>query len=215
MPIAALRSRVRLLPGAALALAVAGTAGWIGFKSFESRAPVAQECSPAKPVAERLAPLARGGIAALAVAETPAVPPAISFRGPDGGESSLAAFAGKTVLLNLWATWCLPCRQEMPALDKLQASLGGPDFEVVAVNVDTRDPGKARAWLAQNGIRNLAYYAEPEGKLLQVLQRSGHLVGLPTTLLIDRSGCEIAVLKGPAEWATPEATALIRTALER
>jgi hypothetical protein len=103
----------------------------------------------------------------------------------------------------------------MPALDRLQAELGGPGFEVVAVNVDTRDPQKPKAWLETNGIRNLAYYADPTGRLLQALQRSGHVVGLPTTVLFDATGCEVALLKGPAEWASPEALALVRAALGR
>ena len=85
----------------------------------------------------------------------------------------------------------------MPALDKLQAELGGPDFQVVAINVDTRNPDKPKAWLQENGIGNLAYHADPDGKLLQVLQKSGHVVGLPTTFVVDGSGCEIALLKGP------------------
>ena len=127
---------------------------------------------------------------------------------------TLADFKGRTVLVNLWATWCVPCREEMPALDKLQARLGGPAFEVVAINVDTRNADKPKAWLQQNEIRNLAYYADPTGKLLQVLQKSGHVVGLPTTLLVDASGCEIALLKGPAEWASPDAVAFIEAALK-
>ena len=103
----------------------------------------------------------------------------------------------------------------MPALDKLQATLGASDFEVVAINVDTRSPEKPKTWLAENGIRHLAYYSEPTGKLLQVLQRSGHVIGLPTTVLVDAAGCEIALLKGPAEWAGDEAIALVRAALGR
>jgi hypothetical protein len=103
----------------------------------------------------------------------------------------------------------------MPALDRLQAELGGQDFEVVAINVDTRNPDKPRAWLQENGIGRLGYYADPQGKVLQVLQRSGHLVGLPTTILVDPRGCEIAILKGPAEWASADALGLLRAALER
>ena len=101
----------------------------------------------------------------------------------------------------------------MPALDKLQAELGGPDFQVVAINVDTRNRDKPKAWLQENGIGNLAYHADPEGKLLQVLQKSGHVVGLPTTFVVDGSGCEIALLKGPAEWSSPDAVAFMKAAL--
>jgi thiol-disulfide isomerase/thioredoxin len=211
-PRSALRPRPLLL--ALLAAALIGLAGaWLGW--WTPGAAVAQECRAAKPVAESISPLAKGEVAALSVPEAPALPPEVAFKGPSGEDLTLASFKGKTVLVNLWATWCVPCRQEMPALDKVQAELGGPAFEVVAINVDTRNPEKPKAWLQENGIRNLTYYAEPGGKLLQVLQRSGHVVGLPTTVLIDATGCEIGLLKGPAEWASPDATELLRTALKR
>ncbi|MBL0407476.1 TlpA family protein disulfide reductase [Microvirga aerilata] len=173
------------------------------------------ECRASQPVAERLKPLARGEVAAVGVSQAPKPPPAISFAGPDGQAMSLASFKGKTILVNLWATWCVPCREEMPALDRLQAELGGPDFQVVAINVDTRNREKPKAWLQENGIRNLAYHADPEGKLLQVLQKSGHVVGLPTTFVVDALGCEVALLKGPAEWASSDAVAFMKAALNR
>jgi thiol-disulfide isomerase/thioredoxin len=172
-------------------------------------------CRAARDTSARIAPLAKGEVAALAVLADPKPAPAISFNGPDGSPVELSALDGKVRLVNLWATWCVPCRQEMPALDKLQAELGGPDFEVVAVNVDTRNLERPKAWLQENSVTRLAYYADPSGKAMQVLQRSGELVGLPTTLLIDAQGCEIGVLKGPAEWAGADAKALIAAALRR
>jgi thiol-disulfide isomerase/thioredoxin len=175
----------------------------------------ANECRASQAVSARLKPSAKGDLAAIGVSSTPKPPPVIAFNGPDGQALSLSDFKGKTILVNLWATWCVPCRQEMPALDKLQAELGGADFQVVAINVDTRNPDKPKAWLQENGIRNLAYYADPAGKLLQVLQKSGHVVGLPTTFVVDASGCEIALLKGPAEWASSNALSFIRAALGR
>jgi thiol-disulfide isomerase/thioredoxin len=176
---------------------------------------VAEECSASRSTAERVAPLAKGELAALAVTRVSKPPPEIAFQSPANQPMGLGDLKPKTILVNLWATWCVPCREEMPALDKLQAELGGAEFEVVAINVDTRNPDKPRAWLQENRIHNLAYYADPSGKLLQVLQRSGHVVGLPTTLLVDAAGCEIGVIKGPAEWASPDAFALIRAALGR
>lgn len=209
-----LRTRPLLIAVVGLALVGLGAA-WLGFRAMDPGQAVAQECRASKPVAERLTPLARGEIAALSVSQSPAPPPDVAFKGPAGEDLTLGSFKGRTVLVNLWATWCVPCREEMPALDKVQAELGGPDFEVVAINVDTRNPEKPKAWLQENGIRNLAYYAEPAGKLLQVLQRSGHVVGLPTTFLVDATGCQVGILKGPAEWASPDATSLLRTALRR
>ena len=210
------KSRTALWVSGLLALALLGAGGgWYALVRHGPAAGGADECRASRPVAERLKPLARGEIAALAVNGAPKPPPAIAFMGPDGQAAGLSDFRGRTVLVNLWATWCVPCRQEMPALDRLQGELGGPGFQVVAINVDTRNPDKPRAWLQENGIKNLAYYADPAGKLLQVLQKSGHVVGLPTTFLVDASGCEIALLTGPAEWDSPDALAFMRAALGR
>jgi thiol-disulfide isomerase/thioredoxin len=128
---------------------------------------------------------------------------------------TLADMRGRAVLLNLWATWCAPCRKEMPALDELQAAFGGPEFEVAAINIDTRNLEKPRAWLAEHNIAKLAYYADPEAKVFQDLKRVGQAVGMPTTLLIDAKGCQLGVLHGPAEWASPDAKKLIAAALGR
>jgi thiol-disulfide isomerase/thioredoxin len=117
------------------------------------------------------------------------------------------------VLLNLWATWCVPCRKEMPALDALQRRLGGPGFEVVAVNIDTRDPDKPKAFLKEVGVDQLAYYADPDAKTFQDLKAIGHAFGMPTTLLVDPHGCELGTIAGPAEWASDDAVKLIQAAL--
>jgi thiol-disulfide isomerase/thioredoxin len=211
-----LTSRTRpLLVGVVALGAVGAAAAWYGLARHGAAVTAANECTVAKPVADRLKPLAKGELAAVGVSNTPKPPPEIAFAGPEGQQRNLSNFKGKTILVNLWATWCVPCRQEMPALDKLQAEFGGSDFEVVAINVDTRNPDKPKAWLQENGIRNLVYYADPSGKLLQTLQKSGHVVGLPTTFVVDSSGCEVALLKGPAEWASPEAFTFVRTALGR
>jgi thiol-disulfide isomerase/thioredoxin len=176
---------------------------------------VAQECVASQGIVENIAPLARGEVAAVMVHGNPRLAPELAFTGPNGESLTLADFRGKTVLLNLWATWCAPCREEMPALDELQAEFGGDAFEVVAVNIDTRNLDRPRAWLQEHGIDQLAYYAENDGKLLQTLQRSGHVVGLPTTILFAENNCELAVLKGPAHWSSEDAFAFIRTALAR
>ena len=131
----------------------------------------------------------------------------------DGKPRTLADFRGRTVLLNLWATWCVPCRKEMPALDALQAKLGGDDFEVVAVNIDTRNLDKPKAWLKEVGIKRLGYYADPSAKVFQDLKAIGKAFGMPTTLLIDPNGCELGTLAGPAEWASEDAIKLIEAAL--
>lgn len=173
------------------------------------------QCRAAPALAARLKPLAKGEIAALQVIErpTPLVP--LTFLNAKGETVTLASFRGKTILLNLWATWCAPCRQEMPALDALQGAAGGADFEVVAVNIDTRNFDKPKAFLDEVNVKRLAYYSDPAAKVFQDLKAAGKAFGMPTTLLIDANGCELANLAGPAEWSGPEALALVREAIRR
>jgi thiol-disulfide isomerase/thioredoxin len=211
---AAPRSR-RPVPiaGLVVGLAVVAAALYGTFSGASNSGAAA--CRAAKAVADRLQPLARGEVAAVRVEKDPKPLPNLTFDGPEGRPITLIDLKGKTVLLNLWATWCVPCRQEMPALDRLQAELGGTDFEVVAVNIDTRNPDKPRRWLAEAGVTRLAYYADPQAKVFQDLRQIGKAVGMPTTLLLDPQGCELAHLSGPAEWASEDALKLVRAALGR
>ena len=180
-----------------------------GHKSSENAA----QCKASSEKLATLHDLAKGEIAALTVPpkSTPVVP--LSFQNAKGEPVTLASFRGKTILLNLWATWCAPCRKEMPALDALQSELGNKDFEVVAVNIDTRNFEKPKAFLEEIKVSKLGYYADPSAKIFQDLKAAGRAFGMPTTLVIDSSGCELAYLAGPAEWSSPEALAFIRAAI--
>ena len=169
-------------------------------------------CRPAAELAKRLAPLARGEVAAINIAAEPRRLPDLAFNDVGGQPRKLSDFRGRTVLLNLWATWCVPCRKEMPALDALQAKLGGEQFQVVAVNIDTRNLDKPKAWLDEVGIKGLGYFADPSAKVFQDLKSIGKALGMPTTLLIDPQGCELGTLAGPAEWASDDAIRLIEAA---
>jgi thiol-disulfide isomerase/thioredoxin len=190
-----------------------GLAGVYGIGRLAGNAPVEAACKPAVEIARKMAPLARGEVAAVAVANTPKTLPALTFKDGNGAEKTLADWRGRAVLFNLWATWCVPCRKEMPALDALQAKLGGPGFEVVTVNIDTRDPEKPKAWLKEVGIDRLAYYADNSAKVFQDLKAVGKAFGMPTTLIVDPNGCELGYLAGPAEWASEDALRLVRAAL--
>jgi thiol-disulfide isomerase/thioredoxin len=170
-------------------------------------------CQAAAALAPKLKPLARGEVAAFQVAANPKPLPDLAFARPDGAAGGLADFRGRTVLLNLWATWCAPCRKEMPALDALQGELGGERFAVVAVNIDTRNLERPRQWLAENGITRLAYYADPKTATFQALRAAGKAIGMPTTLLVDAKGCELGLLHGAAAWDSDDAKALIRAAM--
>jgi thiol-disulfide isomerase/thioredoxin len=194
----------------AVCLAVAG--GVYGIGGFGGN-PADAACKPALETARRIAPLVRGEVAALAVASDPRRLPQLAFKDGSGASKTLADWQGRTVLLNLWATWCVPCRKEMPSLDALQTKLGGDKFEVVSINIDTRDPEKPKAWLKDVGIHRLGYYSDQNAKVFQDLKAVGKAIGMPTTLLVDAKGCEIATLAGPAEWASDDAIKLIQAAI--
>ena len=133
---------------------------------------------------------------------------------PTASPKSSPTGAASTVLVNLWATWCVPCRKEMPALDGLQARLGGPDFEVVAINIDTRDPEKPKNFLKEANLTRLGYFSDQKAKVFQDLKAIGRALGMPTSVLVDGQGCEIATIAGPAEWDSDDAVKLITAAMK-
>jgi len=132
--------------------------------------------------------------------------PELTFLDEAGNEVTLADFAGDVVVLNLWATWCAPCRREMPSLDRLQAALGEDGLTVIALSLDRGDVAKVRAFFEELEIANLAIYQDPQARTGRELGAPG----LPTTVVIDRSGQEVGRLLGPAEWDSEEALALLR-----
>jgi thiol-disulfide isomerase/thioredoxin len=172
-------------------------------------------CRTALDAAKRVEPFARGEVAAVRPADEARKLPDLAFNDASGKPKTLADWHGRTILLNLWATWCVPCRKEMPALDALQAKLGGPDFEVVAVNIDTRNLDKPKSFLQDIGVGNLAYYSDANAKVFQDLKAVGRAFGMPTSLLVAADGCEIASLAGPAEWASEDGVKLVSAALGR
>lgn len=143
--------------------------------------------------------------------EAPKPIASIAFEDDQGRPRSLTEFRGKIVLLNIWATWCGPCRREMPSLDRLQRLLGGADFEVVALSIDRAGLDPVRKFYADVGIRNLASYIDRSGKATRELGT----VGVPATLLIDRDGRELGRLVGPAEWDEPDIVQSLKRIIER
>jgi thiol-disulfide isomerase/thioredoxin len=210
------KRRLSLILTGGIVGAAVGLAGVYGINVFLGNPPIDPACRATVEAARRIAPFARGEVAAMAAATSrPIRLPELTFRDGDGAERRLSDWRGRTVLFNLWATWCVPCRQEMPALDELQAKLGGTDFEVVAVNIDTRDLDKPRTWLKEVGIERLAFYADPAARVFQELKQVGKAWGMPTTILVDPAGCEVGTLAGPAEWASDDAIKLVSAALGR
>jgi thiol-disulfide isomerase/thioredoxin len=209
------RKRLAIILAGGVAGAFVGLAGVYGIATLTRNVGGDAACQPAVELAQKIAHFARGQVAAVNLAKSPLKIPTLAFRDAAGRPLTLAHWRGRSVLLNLWATWCVPCRKEMPALDRLESHLGGPGFEVVTVNIDTRDPEKPRAWLKEVGISKLAYYADPAAKTFQDLKEVGRAFGMPTTLLIDPQGCEIGTIAGPAEWASDDAIKLIEAALQK
>jgi thiol-disulfide isomerase/thioredoxin len=153
--------------------------------------------------------LAKGALAAFLIHTEPKPLPDLAFQDGAGKPVKLSDWKGRVVLLNLWATWCAPCREEMPDLSKLQQELGSDQFEVVAISVDRKGAEASAVFLKDTGVDNLKLYIEPSTKIVNDLKSAG----LPATLLIDRQGRELGRILGPADWASPEAVALVKAAL--
>jgi thiol-disulfide isomerase/thioredoxin len=208
------RKRLALVVLGGVAGVAVGLAGVYGIGRLARNVGQDQACVPAVDMAKKLTPLIKGEVAALTPASAAKRLPNLAFVDASGQQKTLSDWKGRTILLNLWATWCVPCRKEMPALDALQDKLGGPDFEVVTVNIDTRDAEKPKAWLKEVNVAKLNYYADNSAKVFQDLKEIGKAFGMPTTILVDRAGCEVATLAGPAEWASEDAVNVVAATIK-
>jgi thiol-disulfide isomerase/thioredoxin len=150
----------------------------------------------------------QGGL--FRVHDAPRALPVLEFEDGEGRSRSVSQFAGKVVLLNVWATWCAPCREEMPALDRLQQKLGERGFEVLALSIDTAGAAVVKRFYEEIGVRSLAIYIDPTTRASAGLG----IVGVPTTLLIDGRGREVGRRTGPAEWDGPQAVRTIEEYLK-
>lgn len=195
-----LRRSLSVAIGVACGLAIALAVVWL-LEPFGGASQFGRVASGEAEPKTATAPSTEAGreSAVMSLHDTPRAVPELRFDDGNGKPLTLANFRGKLVLLNIWATWCGPCREEMPTLDRLQARLGGPDFEVVALSIDRAGIGVVTAFYDEIGIKHLARYIDGSGKAAGQLAA----VGLPTTLLIDREGREIGRHVGPAEWDAP------------
>lgn len=151
------------------------------------------------------APLLDGEMRKLVPADPPSAPLDATLVDEAEAPRSLAEYRGKYVLLNFWATWCAPCRTEMPGLDRLQAELGGDRFAVVTVATGRNPVPAIRTFFDENGITRLPVLRDPK----QAFAREMGVLGLPVTVILDPEGREIARMQGDAQWDGPEARALI------
>ena len=210
------RPAARRLPMLLGAIAVGAIVGYglvSQWSAMQRTAGGDPDCATAMAVAKKVAPLATGEVAALTMVQKPMKMPDLAFEDGQGNPKKLSDWRGKTVLLNLWATWCVPCRKEMPALERLEAKLGGDKFQVVAVNIDTRDLEKPKTFLKDANLTHLGNFSDAKAKVFQDLKSIGLALGMPTSVLIDGKGCQIGNMAGPAEWDSEDAVKLIQATI--
>jgi thiol-disulfide isomerase/thioredoxin len=206
--------RFRNLAIGVAALAAAATVALYGINSRQGNVSAEAACTDALQTAELMRPLARGEVAAFQVARQARDLSGLGFQTPDDAETTLGGTdAGKVRLVNLWATWCAPCRKEMPALDRLEAAKGGEEFAVVPVSIDLGGPEKPAAFLESIAVERLPLYRDPTTEIFNDLKREGLAVGLPVTAIVDGQGCLLGHMNGPAEWDSDDAVRLIEAAL--
>ena len=152
---------------------------------------------------------AKEALANLVIHDKPKDLPVLAFYTETGGQVNLQDFQGRVILLNYWASWCAPCRAEMPSLNALQAHCAKAPFTVLAVSLDRGKADEPKAFLQKLQIKNLTFYHDPENKTAHALS----VYGLPTSLLIDKKGREIARLVGEVDWHAPEAQQVISNML--
>jgi len=200
------------LPAAAVVVVLAGSiAAWLVLGNAGS----ANECPVQAAAARVIDAAAIGELAALNGTGEGRGYADMAFKDEAGTDMSVADFAGKALLVNFWASWCVPCREEMPALDAVATEYNSEKFMVLPVNLDIGESGldKARAFLDEGQFQNLPLYADNSFAAFERLKQEAVAIGLPATLVLDRSGCELAVLEGPAEWDTPDGEAVIEALL--
>ncbi len=209
-PTSAPRKSIAAVVALAAVAALVGFAavyGTLGRPDNSPRAPEGDQVADKKPSGT----IRRAeGLPAFVFKSTPEPLADVNFVDGSGTAKTLKDFRGKTILLNLWATWCAPCREEMPSLDRLQAAIGSDSFEVVALAVDRTGAEAAKKFLGEIGVKSLKLYADPTTRSGSALKA----VGMPTTILIDAEGREIGRLPGPAEWDSEHAKRLITGAMQ-
>lgn len=172
----------------------------------------AAQCAGSIEKAAALKPFTTGEVAAMVAATEPRLIGGLNFKDHADKATTLADFSGKTLLVNLWATWCVPCREEMPALNALQKAEGSDRFQVLAINIDTGPVDKPKAFLDEIGVDALGLYRDASMGVFNTMKKEGLAFGLPVTLLLDGKGCLLGAMNGPAQWDSKDARALVAAA---
>jgi thiol-disulfide isomerase/thioredoxin len=205
-------SRIRLL----VTLGVAGLGVAIATWVWLGNAGQAGECAVQPAAAAAIDAAAVGQLAALNGTGEGRGYKTLAFNDAAGKAMTIADFKGKALLVNFWASWCVPCRAEMPALDALATKYNSDSFMVLPINLDIGAGGldKAKAFLDENTFANLPLYADNSFAAFERLKQEAVAIGLPATLVLDKNGCELAVLQGPAEWDTADGEAVVNKLID-
>ncbi|PTW63447.1 thiol-disulfide isomerase/thioredoxin [Breoghania corrubedonensis] len=204
---------LKLIALAGLAGAVIGLAAIYGIGLPDGNSSRTGACAASLKTAADIKPLATGEVAAFLPTTKALDVSHLAFKSADGKDMTVADFKGKTVLLNLWATWCAPCRKEMPALDRLEGAMGSDRFQVVPVNVDTRGGDRPWNFMKEINVTHLPHYADDTMGIFNEMRSMSRATGLPTTMLVSPEGCEIGTMYGPAEWDSADAQRLLKAAM--
>ncbi|OAN78882.1 thioredoxin [Jannaschia sp. EhC01] len=156
--------------------------------------------------AQDLSALQVGEMRGLVIHADPVTTSALPYVQADETEGTLSDYAEQYVLLNFWATWCAPCREEMPSLQRLQDQMGGDTFQVVTLATGRNPPQAIRRFFEEEGVTSLPQHRD----INQQIAREMGIFGLPITLVLDPEGQEIARLRGDAHWDSPEAIAMLQ-----
>lgn len=181
-------------------------------------AATAQEPSNCIISAELMAQLkqsARGFFNNMRFADKPYDVSKFTFKDAEGNDHTLAEFSGKTLLVNLWASWCVPCRTEMPELANLKRSIGSDNFDVIAINIDkTATDEKVKNFLSSIKADNIVFYRDQSMNIFNQARKQGLALGLPITMLIGKNGCLLASYNGSAPWSNVDSETLMKAAIE-
>jgi thiol-disulfide isomerase/thioredoxin len=207
-------SNATMAAALAAILAVAGGIYVIGPWSGNAGRESAGNCEGAVKRAARLNGVNTGAVAAFTPAQKPVNVSALAFDDANGGRKSIADWNGRFMLLNIWATWCAPCREEMPSLQALQQEKGGDAFEVVPVSIDLGTAEKPKKFYADNNLSGLGFFHDGTMGVFNALKKESLAFGMPATLLVDPQGCVLGALNGPADWASADAKALVGKAMD-
>ncbi|MEW7007960.1 thiol:disulfide interchange protein TlpA [Lentilitoribacter sp. EG35] len=185
--------------------------GVYGNQTIETNRPVASETTKKRAIIIEAS--AQGDVAAMLAVDEPRQVPDHQFIAPDGSIKTIGDFKGKVLLVNLWATWCAPCREEMPAISDLQAQKSGEDFDVLTINIDRGGREKPEGFLNEIGVDNLPLYQDASMGIFNNLKKEGIAFGLPVTMLLDEDGFILASMNGPAHWSGDDALNYIDAAI--